>query len=851
MSNVLFTPKAYQEQTQSSVPHENRPVLKKDDKIGMTLLKSIRFVIVSMLFLLPVFFVPQLAASLGFDKVMVVLTLGLVVVVLSALAILRQEKLTTVLPLPLLLFLLFVVSAFLSAFLSGDIQDSLRGSVLEVQTAGFFAVMFLAMVVPLFLQRSKIMTLSAMLAFGIAGSLVILYNIVRLISGPDFLQLSSFGALTVSPIGGFNDLAILAALIVMVGLVTLLQLPLKKLMQVSVVGLILLATVVLMAVNFFFLWIAVGFFGLLFLIYVLSKDTLFSKSEEVSNEASTASPLIIFVALAVCVVSGLFVVAGDFMGAQIGQVTQVNYIEVRPSMSATIDMMKAVYKEDILLGSGPNRFSDVWRLNKDMSINETNFWNVDFASGFGFSPTVFVSLGILGGLLLFAFHMSYLYLGYKMLLKNETDDSFWYYVGTASFVASLLLWVVTYVYAPGAAILLLTAMFTGMTFVAYNALVPSSSVTIPLVNSRKRGFFLMAVAVVMVVASVMILLSVGKQYIAQANFNRTQATATTIEEFELGIQSSFELYQDNRFVESLAQAKLITLRQLLNTQEPTQADQEQFAAIAQQTILLGQEAARLDPSDPNPHAILVNVYYALAQAGLEGAMDQARASLEDAKWRDPLDPSYALQAAYMSAQSGDLNAARLDIQDSLKLKRNFGEALFLLAQIDIQEGDVESAIATTQQLITFEPNNPTRFYQLGILLAANKQLDDAITAYQSALTRDPNFANARYMLALTLIEKGDTRQALEQLKVVRESNQDNTDLQEIIRKIESGEPVVPNTGLETPVSESSTSETTEDGVITNSDTDTNLISPVNTPNGEASQENPAPANTEGASPAAQ
>lgn len=828
MSNLLFTPKAYQEQVSTSTPTQNVSV-HKNDKIGETLIKVMQSLVVGLMFLLPIFFVPKLYATLGFDKVLLTVLVGLAVVVIASLSLLRFSRASSVLPLPLILFAVLFVSSLLSAFLSGDIYDSLRGSAFEVQTAGFLGLLLLAMAIPLTLQRSKIMSLSALIAFAGASGLIILYNLSRIIFGGDFLDFGSFGAVTNSPIGGFNDLAVFSSLIVVLGLITLLQLPLRSWMQWLVSALILLSTVFLAIVNFFFLWIIVGFFSLLFLIYLLSKDTLFRKENTANVTESSTSVLLIFVTLAVCLVSGLFVVAGDVVGGKISEATDINYVEVRPSMGATLDMMKTVYSEDMLLGSGPNRFSDIWRLHKDKSINETAFWNVDFVTGFGFVPTLFVTLGILGGLLVIAFHGSYLYMGYRMLLRTDTEDSFWYYVATASFTASLLLWLVTYIYAPGAAILLLAALFTGLSFVGYQALVPSSTITVPLATTQRRGFFLMAVSVVLVVSAVTVLFSVGKQYIAEAGFREAQATATTVEEFEIAVQSAYELYPDDTFVLSLAQAKLITLRQLLTLTEPSESDQQKFADTAQQVILLAQEAAQLDQTNPDAHEILANAYYALAQAGLTGAQEQAWASLEDAKWRDPLNPTYALLSAYMSAQSGELETARTSVGEALELKRNFGEALFLLAQIDIQEGDVESAIATTHQLVTFEPNNPTRYYQLGILLAAGKKPAEAITAYQTALARDPNFANARYMLALTLVEQGKTAEAIEELKIVQQNNQENTELSDLIKKLESGDFTPSELGLEAPVSEANPNETTEDGVVTTAKTDTDLVSPVNTP----------------------
>jgi tetratricopeptide (TPR) repeat protein len=841
MSGSLFTPKVYQPeqaqphaqpqapQRQFETPKRNGP-----DKIGSMILKVEQYLVVALLFLTPVFFVPGLPASLGFDKVIISATIAMMVLILAGLSSLRYNQVSTVIPRALIAFWAFVVVAFLSGLFSGDIQDALRGSVFESQTAGFFAVMGLAMTIPLMLQRSKIMSLKALIALGAASALAILYTIVRLFIDSPVLSLGSFGSVTVSPVGSFNDLAILSALTVIVGLVTLLQLPLKKSYQIGLSVLVVLALAVMGVVNFFNLWIVVGFFGLLLLVYIFSRDTLFGRMGD--EEKNTVSPWVIGTTLLVCVVSIMFVVAGDYLGARISAMTEVNYIEVRPSVTATLDIAGGVYKEDILLGTGPNRFADAWRLNKDRSINETIFWNTDFNAGFGFIPTLFITLGILGGIAILVFHGLYLYLGYRMLLRGDSNDSFWYYFGVVTFLGAVFLWGISYVYVSGAVILLLAALLTGLSFVAYQALVPSASVSVPLVSSRRRGFFLMTIVIVLITVSVSALFTLGKQYVAQAEFTKARTSATSIEEFQALTQSAFSQYQDDTFAGAMAQTKLSQLQSMLGIQEPTKEDQDRFVALAVQARQDAEYAIALDPSNPDAHATLANVFMLLAGVGFEDAENLANGKIEDAKWRDPLNPSYAMMSAYMAVQLNDNALAREKVRSALELKNNFSEALFLLTQIDVREGNIQSAVDTTRQIITLEPNSPTRYYQLGVLLAANKDLDGAIAAYETAIKIDQNFANARYMLALTYLDKKQLEDALKQLRIVQQTNQENEELKNLISQLETnGLPTIPTQSLEGSVNEQQPNQENGDNVTSPTDPDTDLVSPVNTAPAEQDQ----------------
>lgn len=833
MPESVFTPKITREP-------EPEPVVEmpeaKNDGTGALFLKVAQFAIVGMFGFLPVFFTPGLWASLGFDKALFALVLGLVALMSVSLLSLRRRRVRTVLPIPLGLFWGLVMAALVSGLLTGDVQDAVRGSGLETQTVGFLAIMGLVMSTALVLQGSKAMSMKALALFGGVSALLLSYNVVRILFGGGVLTFGSFGGVTVSPIGGFNDLAIFAGLTIILGLVTLLQLPLRAGLQYFIAALVVLSLFVLAVVNFFNIWIIIGFLGLLLFIYLVSRDTLF-KLEGSAGDVAPVSRVLLGVTALVCLFSAQFIVMGEYSGNRISEWTGINYVEVRPSTEATIGIASAVYSENLLLGVGPNRFADAWRQHKDRSINETIFWDTDFVAGSGYVPTLFVNLGLLGGLFLLAFHVMLLWVGYKMLVRNTNNDSYWYYFGLVSFTGAVFLWLMTYIYVPGAAILLLAALFTGMTFAAYGANVPAAVKQVPLAVNRQRGFVLMAAIIFIISASVGVLFSVGEQYVAQARFNEARATAESVPEFEQVALTSFGLFPDDRFVSARAQIQLANLNALVSIPEPTEEDQQRFLVSAEQALVFAEQAVAEDPTNPDNYAVLAGIYSSLAMAGIDGAQQRSDEALARARELDPLNPGYRLVSAQMAARIGDVESARAEIREALNLKRNFTQALYLSAQLDIAEGNATSAIATTQAIITLEPNNPTRYFQLGVLLSATGDTERAVAAYRRAIQLDPNYANARYLLALALFAGGDTDGALAELRIVQSTNQENQQLATLISQIESGELTAPpDLGLETPVSELAPIEGTEGDVITESDVESDLLTPVNTvPSNEADQ----------------
>lgn len=781
-------------------------------------------VVVALFGLLPIFFVPGLFATLGFDKAVLVIVGAVFVVVPLSFLALRRIKVVTTIPITLGLFWMVGFAAFVSGMLSDDITDSLRGSVLEPQTASFFITMALAMTIPLVLQRSKSATSKALFAFGISATVILLYTVTRFLFGADFLPFDSFTVVTASPVGTFNDLAIFAGLVVLLSLVTLVSLPVRSVVKSVLSGLILVSLGILAIVNFFNIWIVVGSFGLLVLVYLFSRDTFFTTEERTTSMVNTR--IAIAMAAIICVSSVAFIMAGDYLGQKIGQLTAIDYIEVRPSLEATAGILKAVYEKNAMFGIGANRFADAWRLHKDQSINETIFWDTDFSAGNSFVSTVFVNLGLLGGVLLVAFHIGLLYVGYRMLLRPTKRDPYWYYFGVSTFTAACFIWGVSYLYVPGPTILLLGALFTGLVFVAAAMLIPQSTRTIPLASSRQRMFFLVAISLAAIAMSLAVLFTVTRQYVAEFRF--TKAVVQGVDPATLGtvVHSSFNLYPDERFKNMLAQAQLSIVASLLGVQNPSEEQQKTFLAAAELALVAAEEAVQGDPSDPDNHALLAGVFSNLAVVGVPGAQGRVEKALAEAMRLDPLNPGYSLLLAQLAARTGDMELARTEITKSLERKRNFTPAMYLSAQLDISEGNTEAAIATTRSIITLEPRNPTRYFQLGVLLSATNDLPGAIAAYTMAINLDPQYANARYLLALAYLNSNQTAAAQEQLKVVLETNKDNQPLIDLMAQVDSGKYVIPSQQqFEAPIEESSGEE---NAGITTGDVASDLVTPVNT-----------------------
>jgi len=146
MAENLFIPKM-DRVTEAEVA---APVARKVDFLQ----RIIQYGVVVLFGLLPIFFTPHVWASLGFSKVMLAISFGSVIMILLCFQALRRTHVSTVFPVSLGLYWLMVAAATASAYLTGDIQDAVRGSMMETQTVAFLATIGLVMSLPLVLQNS-------------------------------------------------------------------------------------------------------------------------------------------------------------------------------------------------------------------------------------------------------------------------------------------------------------------------------------------------------------------------------------------------------------------------------------------------------------------------------------------------------------------------------------------------------------------------------------------------------------------------------------------------------------------------------------------------------------------------
>lgn len=785
--------------------------------------------------LLPLLFVPSIYMPVSGGKTIIVAVLVSLSVLFLVLSILREGRLALRLPLPILGIWLVAGVALVSAFLSNDLRDAIFGTMLDSYSAGFLLLMAVITTTAFTFVESKqsVIRLYSVLIF--SSIILTLFHCARLVFGPEALSFGFFADATSSPVGSWNGLAVFYALIVLISLIALQQLPLSRAGRWIAIGVVVLSLGMLAVINFSASWWVLAIVSGVITLHQLAFNMWKQGGASTSKDGDSFD--LVMVAIGILVVSIIFLVGGARLGGVISERLGVSFIEVRPSAGATIDVAKSTLGDNLLLGSGPNRFADVWRVHKDASINETLFWNVPFDSGYSYLLTSFINNGLLGIIAWLVFFAGLIWSGFRFLFTtsvSEQLDRFWYFIGLSSLVASVYFWVISALYVPPPSVLLLAALTSGVFIASYVRVMPARTWKLSAIDYRSHGLVLIVLSVAIVSATGYAIYSSSLQMFSTYQFNKivsTVAEGDSLDSIDERIAGAFDIANNDVFARQIAFNQWSQMRALLSNAEATEADRQNFQTAAARGIEAAQLSVNLDPTEPLNHQLLGQIYAILAVVEVEGAADRAGEAFTAAKSYDPQNPLIPLLEADLAVQRKDTAAARTAAEAAVKLKTNFTEALFMLAQLDINDGNVNGAIDIVNGVVQLEPQNAARRYQLGVLLAGANRLDEAIIAFEQAIALDAQYANAHYYLGLAYAEKGQAEDAIRHLTIVRDLSESNAAVDSLITQLkENGRLDTSLTGGQ-PVSDRDPSS----GEVTESDLETDLVT----------SSNPVPANESG------
>lgn len=765
--------------------------IKKELTEGISFLENIAsYVIVAMVFFLPIFFIPSTSVPFQGTKTLLIFLGVLLTFFLFVISQMRDGKIS--LPSNLIIYAAWALPAayLISALFSKNMSLSLIGQGFETDTFGFILAMVVLMtLIPLLFKTNK---QSLYLYGAVLASFAILtaFQTLRLVFGADFLSFGLFTGSTSNLLGKWNDMAIFFGLTTILSFTAIQMITLEKRHKIVLYGVLFVSLLFLAITNFFPVWLTVALFALGFFVHSLLKERTAGKETKKNEDGQPAKNRIPMIPLAVLIVAFAFVIGGGLIGSYVSSALNITFIEARPSWGSTIEIGKETYKENLFFGSGPNTFVQQWTKFKQRDINDTVFWNIDFNSGIGFVPTSFITTGIVGGIAWISFFVLLLYSGFRNLILSVVEHKFTYYIMLSSFLGSVYLWLLSVMYIPNATLLMMAFAFTGVYIATLRTSGEFKEKEILFSSNARLGFVAILVLTVILLLSVVALYVVGNRYVSFYFFQKGIAAFNidgNIASAENGIARAIALHDNDLFYRFAADSSLVRLSEIVaNNTAPTEEQRVQFQITLASAVEAAQTSTRINQDNYLNWFTLGRVYQSVVSLGLEGAYESSKRSYERALELHPKSPELYLALAQLSVSNGNNVEAREYIARSLEMKRNYTSAIFLLSQIEIQEGNIRAAIRSVESAALLAPSNPVIFFQLGLLRYNIGENNAAIISLEQAITLNSVYSNARYFLGLSYYRVGRNDDAIEQFKAIQELNVDNQEVKSILSNLENG-----------------------------------------------------------------
>lgn len=729
-------------------------------------------------------FVPGNAVSLLGTKVALLFLGAIIVFIIFVIA--RLVKGSMVLP-PLallgVLWLIPIAYALSTLFSGTNPSHAFFGAEFETDTFGFVVLLaVLATLSALVLRRARdfLHLFSALgIGIGVMLGIQVLFVLLARIS-PGFVSPAD------NVIGAFSDVGMLAGLGIVLALIAMRFFSFSPFRRAVLWVGVVVALLILALVNSPLHFILVGLVSLgLFIEGMMrrrpvSEDTdlqnVATLSSETDSSEGVTSPTLLIAPLIVLLVSIFLLIGGSVVGNALADMTGVNVIDVRPSWRSTFDVGSHTYASSPLFGSGPGTFSEQWLTFRDRSLNDTIFWNIDFASGIGHIPTSFVTTGAIGVIAWLAFLGFFLFVGIRTFLFRLPRETFVRFASLASFTGALYVFGLAFFAAPGPVVL-------GVGFILFGLFVSSLRYGkdrpewgIIFSKSPRTGFIVVFGLTLLLLASVAASYVVVERYMASATYGSAFRALSegNAETAGIEITRSLSFASTDRSYRLAAAIGIERMRAIAadTTLQPTVA-QQQFQGALSASVAAGLEATRIGPKNYQNWVVLGNVYQSVASLGIAGAYESAKTAYERAVALNPSSPVIPYIIAQLEIAQGNVVAAEERLLASVSQKRDYIPAILLLSQLKVQTGDAREALEAAEAAAYLAPNDPAVLLSVGLLRLGIGDTPGAIAALTRAVEINTQYANARFFLAAIHANAGRFPEALVELRAVAAMSPEN------------------------------------------------------------------------------
>jgi len=678
--------------------------------------KIIKYSLYSLVFLLPLFFLPLTNFPLLLNKqmllsvfVFLLLILWIVKIISSGKLNFRWNKITGLVP-------LLILVLGISTLFSGSRIQSFWGMSFESDT--LFSFILYGLVFLLFANlinkdQIKSVLISFLASSGILSVLFLIQSLWRPVFPWGFAQSV-----------GFNSLGTVQTLAIFLGagfiiLISLLESNFKKPILAVIFGILLFVSIFI--INYGVAWLGISL-AMAIIIWTRLKTI---KGNEITS-AKIILPLIIL-ALSLSFI---------FIKIPTGNIANLP-AEISLTNKASFNIAQKTLGEgtkNLILGSGPATFAYDYDLYRSQGPNLTAFWQVRFNQGTSALLTFLATSGILGTLAFLLMIFFFLQQGLKFIKGNQLSP-----VEISVFIGAVYFLFSWFFYPANLTLMFSTFLMLGL-FTTWNDKQGQEPKEIIFTKSPQKAFFIMLVGVILIVGSVFVLYNLSQKYQAALVFSQgldlINAEEPKLDEGIIKLNKAVNLDKKDTYLRNLSQAFLFKINEVLNDQELSEEDKKQvFQLLVSNTENSANSAIQLNPKNSQNWLQVAMVYENFMSLGIEGTGELAVSNYQKTEELASQNPEipfvlgrvYKFQAEKIQAliasleEDGEENEEAIKgleenrnkifdmaiekLEKSAQLKIDFTPAYYLAAQIYEMKEEKELALENYQIVLLLETDN--------------------------------------------------------------------------------------------------------------------------------------------------
>lgn len=740
-----------------------------------------KFLIIALVFLMPLWFLPVTQDFLDFQKQSIFILSVFSISILSILGVLNIKEISIKLNWINVLVILFVLSSFISSVFSVWPYVSFWGWPLNVSD-NFISVLFFAILFFLIINvlKSEKEISWMILSFISAMALAVLFSILQAYEVFS-IPFSFFKVSTFNTIGSMNSVAILSA--IFMPLSFMMALSSKSILKwiLFLISFIFLSAVLL--VNFFYALISLSL-GLIILILFG-----FLNLREESSTKWIYSSIVLLAILLVLLVFRLPISVSPKMVP-----------EQSPSGATEISILYGSLKQNAVFGTGPATFSLDYSKYHDPSLNKSVFWGATFSSGASEIIDKFITTGIFGGILMISIFLVSIIFFSKNILKSKINDQRWFLkVGLLSslvvmFSAQLFYYANFLIY-----------LSFWILLAAISSIISDKEKNISLSKNSKKLFAFISLFLILIILGSGFIFIAGQKYVAEIiYFNGLKEISRQNQDVGISkilsatkLNPSMDLYWRD-----LAQFSVSIISGIDSDSSLSEDDKKLKSQNAiSNAVFAADRSVKIAPANVENWNLRGYVYRSLI--GIDNADELAIESYNRSVELQPASPFawtelgrvYLLKAQYLAKQNKDPSLQKDALDKSLEasnraieLDPEYAPAYYLVALAYDQQGKSDQAIQKLEESQKKAPKDVSLAFQIGMIYYQKEKISEAIIQFKIATNLDPSYSNARYMLGLSYEKQGNLDKAINEFEKLKELNPNDSEIRTILDNLKQGKP---------------------------------------------------------------